>query len=64
MTARETQLRRLVAMLGWALTKKRRPLRWGNMTVRYILSDDHGDLYFSNLDDVERKVRMASEPVR
>ena len=42
---------------GWTLSKSTEAARYGTMPIRYILKDNHGLMYFRNLDDVESRLK-------
>jgi hypothetical protein len=46
---------------GWTLSKSTEAARYGTMPIRYILKDNHGLIYFRNLDDVESKLNMKAK---
>ena len=53
-----TELRELADSVGWRVRKLRTPtLIRDGMLVRYTVLDHHGEAYFSNLDELETKVR-------
>jgi len=46
---------------GWTLSKSTEAARYGTMPIRYILKDNHGLMYFRNLDDVERRLNTKAK---
>jgi hypothetical protein len=46
---------------GWTLSKSTAAARYGTMPIRYILKDNHGLMYFRNLDDVESRLNTKAK---
>jgi hypothetical protein len=46
---------------GWTLSKSTEAARYGTMPIRYILKDNHGLIYFRNLDDVESRLNTKAK---
>ena len=46
---------------GWILSKSSEAARYGTMPIRYILKDNHGLIYFRNLDDVESRLNTKAK---
>ena len=46
---------------GWTLSKSTEAARYGTMPIRYILKDNHGLMYFRNLDDVESRLNTKAK---
>ena len=55
MTVRQKRLSEMAERLGWKLVKLR-SFKYGVIAARYVLKDEQALLYFSTLDEVERRL--------
>jgi hypothetical protein len=46
---------------GWTLTKTNAAARYGTMSIRFVLRDNHGLIHFRNLDEVERRLNAKAK---